>query len=398
MSSKLQQKVTAVIRDVAGNFEQREDVAKVCMLGLLSKQHVVLFGTPGTAKSSVANEITRRVLDSRAFRISLSKNQPEEFTLGPIDFKKLDEGKLERNTNGYLPEAHIGVIDEIGKASPVLATTLLTIFNERVVYEPGSGADGSGVIQVPLIAAICTSNEALEALGEEAKAFNDRIALRMQVDPISEDSSFCAMLSAERKLPEPEATITLEELYQAIEEVSSIPLSDDVFGSLLDAREKLAEKGIVVSDRHWRQTIEVMRANAWYRGSKEVETEDCLVLQWTAWSNPAENQHISARQVALSTVNSAYEDVLQLEGEVKSFQSEMRSRSSQDAKSRARYLAEVNRKLMDFLIERREHPMLEDLLLQAETCLKSMFRAADVPSDTFDIRGVVTQVIEEMRA
>ena len=64
---------------------------------------------------------------------------------GPLSMRALEDDQYVRQTQGYLPEAHVAFIDEIFKANSAILNTLLTILNERLFD------NGSQRHRVPLI-------------------------------------------------------------------------------------------------------------------------------------------------------------------------------------------------------------------------------------------------------
>ena len=73
-----------------------------------------------------------------------------------------------------LPEAHLALMDEIGKANSIVRNSALGLMNEREFL------NGKIKLQSPLITMIGCSNELLD--GEEDGAFWDRLSLRYMVD------------------------------------------------------------------------------------------------------------------------------------------------------------------------------------------------------------------------
>lgn len=167
-------------RELDGAFAERSDV--VCQLGLalLAREHVLVTGPPGTAKSQLASAVLGRVLGEQTRRPSLYARQFTESTVqtdlvGPIDFKTLMEtGRTEHFTDeGMLGAVH-AFLDEVFDGRDMLLRTTLNVLHERELKQGTKTSAGR------IECAVMTTNrylaEVLETQRETLLAFVDRIA------------------------------------------------------------------------------------------------------------------------------------------------------------------------------------------------------------------------------
>ena len=131
----------------------REEEALVVTLTLLSKQHCVLIGEAGLAKSLLIRRMASLV-DIRYFEYLMTKYTVPDEIVGTIDPVAYRQGKYTRMTKGTIVESEVAFIDEIFKGSSDTLNALLTIMNERMYADP-SGTR----IKVPLLSLFSASNE-----------------------------------------------------------------------------------------------------------------------------------------------------------------------------------------------------------------------------------------------
>jgi MoxR-like ATPase len=106
-------------------------------LALLGREHVLVVGPPGTAKSAIASAVLGRIIDERTGLPSLFSKQLAESTvqtdlIGPVDFKVLTEtGRTEYLTDeGMLGSEH-AFLDEVFDGRDMLLRSILNVLYER---------------------------------------------------------------------------------------------------------------------------------------------------------------------------------------------------------------------------------------------------------------------------
>lgn len=270
--------IEALRKELRSTLIERESEIEAALLALVSRQHVLLVGPPGTGKSMLSNGITKAIAEAQAFTILLTKFTTPEELFGPVKLSALREDRYERATAGYLPTAHIVFIDEIWKASSAILNTLLTALQERV-FDNGGRRE-----PMPLRLSIAASNEWPSAEdGQELGAIFDRYLIRRVVRPVSPSNRarllFDTLAAAER-------CCSLTEIDRAADEAARLPVTEEaqtMLGRILD---ELAAAGIKPGDRRARQSVGVARAAAWLDGAKAVEPAHLECLADVLWSSP----------------------------------------------------------------------------------------------------------------
>jgi MoxR-like ATPase len=299
----------AAVRDELRTILLERDTAITnALLALLTGQHLLLLGPPGTGKSLLVREVTARLTGAVYFEKLMSQFTVPEELFGPIDLVGYaDHGTYRRIPKGSLSEAHTVFLDEIWKANSTILNALLGIMNERVLHEVGLDPQ-----PVPLLSLFGASNETPQ--DDTLKALDDRFLLREIVGYISDDQAFIRMLGIPETRPAPQATLSGKQLQLARNEVEQVTSAPDVLQGVVTIKHRLAEQGVLVSDRKWKQCPLLLRAHAWLDGRDRMDMEDLCILRFVLWAVPKEIKTVEMTIYQLA--NPLYLRALEIEDQV----------------------------------------------------------------------------------
>ena len=264
---------------------ERAEAVRLALLAALAGEHLLLIGPPGTAKSQLARRLQHAFAGGRYFERLLTRFSVPEELFGPLSLRALEDDRYERLTDGYLPCASVAFLDEVFKANSAILNALLTLLNERE-FDNGCRRE-----RTPLVSVIGATNEV--PTDEALQAFYDRFLIRVPVAAVA-DASFDALLDL-APASSGDALALTPAMLDAVRQASvSVTLGPAARAALHSLRAQLPALGITVSDRRWRQLVQLLRTQALCSGRRTVLPVDLWLLPYTVADQPPQVQGLQA--------------------------------------------------------------------------------------------------------
>jgi len=166
---KMQQEFARVEQKVIG----REVIILQFACALLTRQHLLLLGRTGIAKSLLANELFEifRASGAKTFTIKASAEDTKDNYFGPIDIPRYrDEGIKIRRIKASILEADFAFIDELFDTNEQILRDIMLLLSDRMLFE------GSERYHARLHSCMAASNYL--RLNEVTEAVVDRFGYR----------------------------------------------------------------------------------------------------------------------------------------------------------------------------------------------------------------------------
>lgn len=321
----------------------RSDEVNTAIVALLSRQHHLQVGPPGTAKSLLADTITAMIGDAEQFSLLLTRQTKVEEVYGPISLQALaDEDAVRFNTTGFLPSAHIFFGDEIFKASAALLNTMLWLLNERKFRNDAT------VHRVPLISGFFGSNEFPE--DSRLDALYDRIAFRHWIDDLNDHDAFSTMMHAHMDRTPVEPIVSLADLQAAHAEVDAVRMNDKTIDIMFSIRDDLRRREVVVSSRTMANAISILKASAFLRGDEVVNSHDIGILRHVLWSDVKERKDVG--KIVMEHAAPLLKELMELRSDVDTLQAEIElTKKDENAASRQNKAVPHKARLQELVLE-----------------------------------------------
>ena len=292
-------RLRAVLQDISATLVERETLVQLIILAAIAREHLLVLGPPGTAKSAAVRAVAS-AFDGHYFEYILGRfSEPNEL-FGPIDLRKLREGQVETETRGMLPEADIAFLDEVFLGSTAILNTLLGLLNERQFKR------GHTHIRCPLRVCVAASNTLPE--DPSLAAFADRFLLRLHVEALP-DSMLETLLEAGWKgnaqpANPPHLPLTvLDQLSEAALQVDLKP----ALPTLAHCIRQLRKANIQLSDRRIVKIQSLVAASAALDGRNQASDADLWPL---IYAIPTPEAQQLAREVLQDTLAASANPVL----------------------------------------------------------------------------------------
>ncbi|MDY7230781.1 AAA family ATPase [Hyalangium rubrum] len=293
--------------ELRDTYLERETLFTQIELALLCREHVLVVGPPGTAKSAIASSVLGRILDEKTGGPSLFSKQIAESTvqtdlIGPVDFKVLTEtGRTEYITDDGMLGAVHAFLDEVFDGRDMLLRSILNVLHERELKH------GRRVTSGRIECAIMTSNrylsEVLARSPELLLAFADRLSFIAFVPKsFARRASRAAMLHRfmHGSRPDLRAALTLQQLDLLQESVTKVKVSSQILEGvelLADGLERSLSAQVAklpdyvptkyfsqrsVVKAMWALKAAVVRDQIYHRPDRQLEAtiDDLESLRW----------------------------------------------------------------------------------------------------------------------
>jgi MoxR-like ATPase len=278
-----------VRRQLGEEFVGRERAVRLLQLAVVCREHALLLGPTGTAKSELISALARQV-EARHFSYLLTRfTEPSEI-FGALDFDRFRQGTYHVHTEGMLPQAELVFLDEVFQGSSAILNTLLTLLNERR-YHNGARAEDA-----PLVSLLGATNDIPDDPG--LTAFSDRFLIRLLVEPVGGTDLERLLLvgwrhetrrlaAAGSTAPPPRAgTLTVDRLTRLSLRLRDIDL-DPVLGEHRELVRQLLIQGVKLSDRRLVRSLKLVAGAALLRESATAQPVDLWPLAHI-WTDPAD--------------------------------------------------------------------------------------------------------------
>ena len=262
------EKIISIIGNLDAYFFERYELIESILISIIAKQHMILIGEPGLAKTAILKALTKHINGMKLFDYQMT---PHTEINDLLSDNPLNKG------NG-IDKCEIVLIDEFFKGKTSTLNSLLSIMNERILYNPEP-------VNIPLISLFATSNEKPDrTVSSNLLPLYDRFLLRKEVLPIAREDNFKKLLKLSEEYSSGNINLTLDELKKIITALRKINIGENIYNLIFGIREELKNRQVIISDRRWRDTVKIIKAKAMLEDRLYVSENDIRAIESSMWT------------------------------------------------------------------------------------------------------------------
>ncbi|HEY9906376.1 MAG TPA: AAA family ATPase [Thermosynechococcaceae cyanobacterium] len=274
-------KLHEIERELNARFLERSEVIRGLLLAVLTRQHALIFGKHGAAKTDLVQALADAFVGGGLFRLQVGKDTTSDHIFGPIKISALQRDEQRRAFENFLPGSPFVFLDEIDKTNSIIQTSLYTPMEERLFTDNGQ------VQRIPLISLFGAANRIESLQTPELAPLFDRFLVRLEVNWIENDGNFLEFLRrvSEHDHPGISTSLNLLELQLLQQAVQQIKVPPATLESLTKLKKLLAQEGIFASTRRWSYLVHLVKASALLAGDGAVWEEHFAPLKLALWTD-----------------------------------------------------------------------------------------------------------------
>ena len=273
---QLKEKIEIIINEMNGKLIEREKVIPIILLTIFSKQHMLLLGPPGVAKTHAIELISEFAKELKYFEYLITNGT----TLDELFGSKVTtpDGTIAYNIDHSMLDSHLVFVDELYKAPSHLINSLLGVTHtSRSYFQRGRGKMSS-----PMISMFAASNELPE--NDAAIAFEDRILFKFWVDDIKELENIKRFAKRDfDRSKEFSVSISLDEMSDVSAKSKDVHIHDNFVAIFADIKVRLATEKISLSGRKLQTSLDIFQTSAYLNGRDFINLSELFLLVDIAW-------------------------------------------------------------------------------------------------------------------
>lgn len=282
---ELHEKIPLLIEELNQRLIERDELSRLVVLAMLSKNHMFLIGERGVGKSKTVELVNGAIKDSTFWQLQINEDTKLKELYGKK--RSTDDGTVSYTAKRSLLNTHYGVLDEMYKGRGNLLNGLLELLVDAS-YTSGDGIKR----KTPLLAVFGTSNE--YPTETRMLPFNDRFTVWYEVKRIQEPENRVKYYAGDY-LDEP-----IENQYFSLEDIehisvvkNDITIPETIIALFDEITRALITQKVKTSDRKYGRVLHGMiRVSAYLNNRSSVDISDVFLLLHTAWHDDVEKEKV----------------------------------------------------------------------------------------------------------